>query len=84
MLPQYNLTTEWNAEIYKPEFYSEWKGKILVIIGDKDKGFEYHGRIMAQYPNIQEHIIHDVGHMAALLKEEEYERVIDNFLGNFI
>ena len=84
LLPQYKLTMEWNAEIYKPKFYSNWKGKILVIIGDKDKGFEYHQRLMAQYPNIQDHIIHGAGHLAGLLKKKEYEGVIDNFLYDFI
>ena len=84
LLPQYKLTMEWNAEIYKPEFYSDWKGKILVIIGDKDKGFEYHQRLMAQYQNVKDYVIHGAGHMAGLLKKEEYEEVIDNFLDNFI
>jgi len=84
LLPQYKLTTEWNAEIYKPEFYCNWKGKILVIIGDKDKGFEYHQRLIAQYQNVQDYVIHGAGHMAGLLKKEEYEGVIDNFLIDLI
>ena len=71
-------------EIYKPEFYSNWKSRILVIIGDKDKSFEYHQRLMAQYPNIQDHVIHDAGHMVGLLKKKEYEGIVDNFLNNFI
>ena len=56
----------------------------MVIIGDKDKGFEYHQRLMGQYPNIQDHVIHGAGHMAGLLKKEEYEEIIDNFLCDFI
>ncbi|QEE14624.1 alpha/beta fold hydrolase [Promethearchaeum syntrophicum] len=84
LLPQYNLITNWNAEIYKPEFYSTWKGNILVIIGDKDKGFEYHERLMSQYPNIQEYVIKGAGHTAGLLKKEEYEGIIDKFLIDFI
>ncbi len=39
---------------------------------------------MAQYQNIKEYVIHGAGHMAGLLKKEEYEGVIDNFLADFI
>lgn len=47
-------------------------------------GAEYYQRLMAQYPNIQDHIIHDVGHMASSLSKKEYNKVLDNFLENFI
>lgn len=84
LLPQYNLITYWNAEIYRPEMYEGWQGKILVMVGDTDKGYEQHGLMMAQFPNMNDHIIKDAGHMASITKREEYKLTIDDFLAEFI
>jgi pimeloyl-ACP methyl ester carboxylesterase len=84
LLPQYNFITEWNNDIYKPEFYLNWHGKILVMIDDQDKGYPYHSRLMAQFPNTTERIFHGTGHLTSLLAEEEYQKEIEKFLDEFV
>lgn len=80
ILSQLALTAEFNSEKYKMEDYSRWNGKVLIFTANDDSGFPYHEELKNQYPNVEEIIFEDVGHMGTLLKREEYHAILNRFL----
>ena len=80
ILTQLLLTGEFNGEKYKSEDYSEWNGKCIIFTANDDNGFPYHEQLRSQYPNVEEIIFENVGHMGTLLKRDEYHENLNRFL----
>jgi pimeloyl-ACP methyl ester carboxylesterase len=80
ILSQAVLTGEFNGENYKKEDYKGWNGKVLIFTADDDNGFPYHEELRNQYPNVEEIIFKNVGHMGTLLKRDEYHAILNKFL----
>ena len=76
------LTGEFNSENYRREDYLGWSGKVIIFTADDDKGFPYHEELKLQYPNVEEIIFENVGHMGTLLNREEYHAILSRFLRN--
>ena len=80
ILCQSKLTGEFNSEKYTKEDYDGWKGKVLIFTANDDNGFPYHEELRGQYPNVEEIIFENVGHMGTLLKRDEYHATLNRFL----
>ncbi|MFX1328752.1 MAG: alpha/beta fold hydrolase [Promethearchaeota archaeon] len=80
ILCQSILTGEFNSEKYDIEDYHGWDGKVLIFTADDDNGFPYHEELKNQYPNVEEIIFENVGHMGTLLKRDEYHAILNRFL----
>ncbi|MFW9901790.1 MAG: alpha/beta fold hydrolase [Candidatus Thorarchaeota archaeon] len=80
ILCQSILTGEFNSEKYTKEDYDGWKGKVLIFTANDDNGFPYHEELRDQYPNVEEIIFENVGHMGTLLKRDEYHAILNRFL----
>lgn len=80
ILYQSILTGEFNGEIYNIEDYYGWDGKVLIFTANDDNGFPYHEELKSQYPNVEEKIFENVGHMGTLLKRDEYHAILNRFL----
>jgi len=74
------LTGEFNGEKYNIEDYYGWDGKVLIFTANDDHGFPYHEELRSQYPNVEEIIFENVGHMGTLLKRDEYHTILNRFL----
>ncbi|MDH5734315.1 MAG: alpha/beta hydrolase [Candidatus Bathyarchaeota archaeon] len=77
---QSRLTGEFNSEKYRMEDYLGWDGKVMIFTANDDKGFPYHEKLKRQYPNVEEIIFENVGHMGTLLKRDEYHAILNRFL----
>jgi len=80
ILYQSILTGEFNGEKYNIEDYYGWDGKVIIFTADDDHGFPYHEELRSQYPNVEEIIFENVGHMGTLLKRDEYHAILNRFL----
>jgi len=80
ILYQSILTGEFNSEKYNIEDYYGWGGKVLIFTANDDNGFPYHEELRSQYPNVEEIIFENVGHMGTLLKRDEYHTILNRFL----
>jgi len=80
ILYQSTLTGEFNGEKYNIEDYYGWDGKVLIFTANDDNGFPYHEELRGQYPNVEEIIFENVGHMGTLLKRDEYHANLNRFL----
>ncbi len=80
ILYQSILTGEFNGEKYNIEDYYGWDGKVLIFTANDDHGFPYHEELKSQYPNVEEIIFENVGHMGTLLKRDEYHAILNRFL----
>ena len=80
ILCQSILTGEFNSENYNKEDYSGWDGKVLIFTANDDNGYPYHEELRDQYPNVEEIIFENVGHMGTLLKRDEYHSILNKFL----
>ena len=80
ILCQSILTGEFNGEKYNIEDYDGWDGKVLIFTANDDNGFPFHEELRSQYPNVEEIIFENVGHMGTLLKRDEYHDTLNRFL----
>ncbi len=80
ILCQSILTGEFNGEKYSIEDYDGWDGKVLIFTANDDNGFPYHEELRSQYPNVEEIIFENVGHMGTLLNRDEYHATLNRFL----
>ncbi|MFX0200193.1 MAG: alpha/beta fold hydrolase [Candidatus Hodarchaeota archaeon] len=76
------LTGEFNSENYRLEDYLGWDGKVIIFTATDDNGFPYHEKLKRQYPNVEEIIFENVGHMGTLLKRDEYHAILNRFLNS--
>ena len=74
------LTGEFNSEKYNIDDYYGWDGRVLIFTANDDNGFPYHEELRRQYPNVEEIIFENVGHMGTLLKRDEYHAILNRFL----
>ncbi len=74
------LTGEFNGEKYQKEDYSGWGGKVLIVTANDDPGFPDHEELKSHYPNVEEIVFENVGHMGTLLKRDEYHAILNKFL----
>jgi pimeloyl-ACP methyl ester carboxylesterase len=81
---QMRLTGEFNSENYRREDYLGWDGKVIIFTANDDKGFPYHEELKFQYPNVEEVIFENVGHMGTLLKRDEYHAILKRFLSDVV
>ncbi len=82
ILCQSILTGEFNGEKYNIEDYYGWDGKVLIFTANDDHGFPYHEELRSQYPNVEEKVFENVGHMGTLLKRDEYHATLNRFLNS--
>jgi aminoacrylate hydrolase len=67
---------------FKSDDLKDWPGKILIIESTDDPlALKASSEVLkALYPGAQVHSFHGTGHSASILKAEEYQAVIKNFL----
>jgi pimeloyl-ACP methyl ester carboxylesterase len=75
-------TVDYYAQQYTPQDLAGWPGKVLLVMADDDPSTPEPVRIAmsALYPGARLHLFHGTGHGTSVLKEEEYQAVIDQFL----
>jgi pimeloyl-ACP methyl ester carboxylesterase len=73
---------DYYGQKYTPQDLADWSGKILLVMADDDPSTPEPVRaaMCALYPDARLHLFHGTGHSTSLLKEEEYQAVIDQFL----
>jgi pimeloyl-ACP methyl ester carboxylesterase len=81
---QTRLSGEFNSEKYRIEDYLGWDGKVIIFTANDDKGFPYHEELKRQYPNVEEIIFENVGHMGSLLNKDEYHANLNRFLRKIV
>jgi pimeloyl-ACP methyl ester carboxylesterase len=61
---------------------ASWPGRVLILEGEDDPLFKARerARLRALYPSAESYTFHGTGHAAALLKPEEYVRVVTTFI----
>ena len=74
------LTGEFNGEKYNIKDYSSWNGKCIIFTANDDNGFPFHEELRSHYPNVEEFIFENVGHMGTLLRRDEYHDILNRFL----
>jgi maspardin len=72
-----------NAEAYGMFRPVERPGKVLLILAEDDRGFSPQERqaLKDSYPGAQVHGFSSGGHMAGLSRRDEFDAVVDQFLG---
>ena len=75
-------TVDYYAQQYTPQDLAGWPGKVLLVMADDDPSTPETVRVAmsALYPGARLHLFHGTGHGTSVLKEEEYQAVIDQFL----
>jgi pimeloyl-ACP methyl ester carboxylesterase len=75
-------TVDYSAQQYTPQDLAGWPGKVLLVMADDDPSTPEPVRVAmsALYPGARLHLFHGTGHATSVLKEEEYQAVIDQFL----
>jgi pimeloyl-ACP methyl ester carboxylesterase len=68
---------------FSPDDLNAWRGKTLIIEAADDRGWNAAERaaVRALYPVAQVHTFDHGGHMVGTVLREEYDAVIDSFLG---
>lgn len=67
-------------ETMKPDDFSDWNGKILLITDTEDTSFKYFNRLKAQFPDPKVKIFENSGHILQIIYKSEFERIHDEFL----
>jgi len=75
-------TVDYYAQVYTPQDLVGWPGKVLLVMADDDPGTPESVRdaMSALYPGARLHLFHGTGHSTSVLKEQEYQEIIENFL----
>jgi len=75
-------TVDYCAQEYSPQDLAGWSGKVLLVMTDDDPSTPEPVRaaMSALYPGARLHLFHGTGHSTSLLKEEEYQALIGEFL----
>jgi len=80
IMTELRLTADFCNDLYAPDQYPLWKGKVLIFTANDDANFKYHEKLAHQYPNVEEIIWQNVGHIGAFIMEEEFLTKIERFL----
>jgi pimeloyl-ACP methyl ester carboxylesterase len=75
-------TVDYCAQQYSPQDLVDWPGKVLLVLADDDPATPEPVRaaLSALYPEARLHLFHGTGHATSVLKEKEYQAVIEVFL----
>jgi pimeloyl-ACP methyl ester carboxylesterase len=75
-------TVDYYVQQYTPQDLAGWSGKVLLVMADDDPSTPEPVRVAmsALYPGARLHLFHGTGHSTSVLKEEEYQAVIDQFI----
>jgi len=75
-------TVDYYSQEYTPQDLVGWLGKVLLVMADDDPGTPESVRIAmsALYPGARLHLFHGTGHSTSVLKEQEYQQAIEQFL----
>jgi pimeloyl-ACP methyl ester carboxylesterase len=86
LLSTINRTVDYYAQEYTPQDLVGWPGKVLLVMADDDPGTPESVRnaMSALYPGANLHLFHGTGHSTSVLKEQEYQQAIDQFLDEVI
>jgi pimeloyl-ACP methyl ester carboxylesterase len=79
-------TVDYYSQQYTPQDLAGWQGKVLLVMADDDPGTPESVRdaMSALYPGARLHLFHGTGHSTSVLKEQEYQEVIEQFLKEVI
>jgi pimeloyl-ACP methyl ester carboxylesterase len=79
-------TVDYCAQQYTPQDLAGWPGKVLLVMADDDPSTPEPVRVAMSelYPGARLHLFHGSGHGTSVLKEEEFQAVIDQFLRDVI
>jgi pimeloyl-ACP methyl ester carboxylesterase len=79
-------TVDYYAQEYSPLDLVGWPGKVLLVMADDDPGTPESVRdaMSALYPGAKVHLFHGTGHSTSVLKEQEYQKAIEQFLEEVI
>ena len=76
------------GDYYQNEFtpgdLAGWPGRVLLVMADDDPGTPelVRERLIGLYPGASVKLFHGSGHATSVVREDEYQAVIDEFLGN--
>lgn len=75
-------TVDYYAQVFTPQDLDTWQGGVLLVMADDDPGTPEPVRsaLINLYPGAKLHLFHGTGHLSSVLKEKEYQMVIQNFL----
>jgi pimeloyl-ACP methyl ester carboxylesterase len=84
LINSYWRVVDFNLSDFTPQDLTDWPGRVLLIMADDDPGTPEPVRaaMLAFYPEAEVHMFHDTGHAAALLKQDEYLAVVEQFIGD--
>ncbi|MBN2257922.1 MAG: alpha/beta hydrolase [Anaerolineaceae bacterium] len=73
---------DYYARVFTPADLKGWPGRVLLVLADDDPGTPEaeRAKLSALYPAARVHLFHGTGHVTSVLKEQEYQAVIDGFL----
>jgi len=82
ILSTFRRTVDYYTQKYTPQDLVGWPGKVLLVMADDDPGTPEPVRdaMSALYPGARLHLFHGTGHSTSVLKEQEYQEVIEKFL----
>ena len=75
-------TADFHDQKFSPADLSTWNGRMLILLADNDPGTpdEVRARLTGLYPQAKVHLFHGSGHATAVTQQEEYQKVILEFL----
>ena len=83
LLCLYRRTVDFDTRCtFTPHDLDNWPGSVLLMMSDDDPSTPQAARtqLQALYPQAQTHLFHGTGHLAAVLKKDEYYGLIDRFV----
>lgn len=69
-------------ENMKPDDFSDWKGKILLITDTHDPSYKYFDKLKSQFPEPETKIFEKAGHLLQIVYKSEFEKRHDEFLSS--
>ena len=75
-------TVDFGTREFAPGDLEDWQGKTLLLLADDDPGTPaaVRAQLQALYPDAKLHLFHGSGHATAILRQEEYLAVVEEFL----
>jgi pimeloyl-ACP methyl ester carboxylesterase len=75
-------TVDYYTHEFTPQDLVGWPGKVLLVMADDDPGTPDSVRhaMSTLYPGARLHLFHGTGHSTSVLKEQEYQEAIGQFL----
>jgi pimeloyl-ACP methyl ester carboxylesterase len=82
LVSQMKLVFEFNErDTYTSNNFKQWKGRVLVITSEDDPGYKDVDILMKNLPNTELYTFpKGTGHMAPLIHQEEFRKIIKDFL----